>query len=573
MDSEYTEKLNELTLELQRSIDRGKQLAEENRVILSAISAFSTAANKNQIFEELKTLLNRYIKFDHFLVISKDKASEEFRTLLTSNPIFEKITWPNGLKFKRVLGGECIILFEPCKLEEFTCLDSNCVNQVSSAMITGIQAQTSDSVLILLGNLKGQFSLESKETLSRFRPLLERAISDIEHKEELQRLVEIRTRELRLAQKLAEQANQSKSNFLAMMSHELRTPLNAVLGLIDILRSDSTSYQVELLEQMENSAELLLIIINDILDLSRIESGHFSLHCHWIDLEKKLDQSLVYHRQIAQDKGVQFNVQSNKNTAIEYYTDSARLTQILFNIVGNAIKFTKQGRVDIQLNYIEDGIDIQVQDTGIGIEPKRIEQLFTPFIQADNSITRNYGGTGLGLAITKHLVELMGGTINVDSKIDIGTLFTLRIPLNSRLKRSKDKITYLQKSTIAKNYHILVVEDTKTNQMVIQLLLNKMGYDVTIAENGLEAIELLEKSNAFDLVLMDISMPIMDGIMATRKIRSQDIDIPIIALTAHTAGSDKQNCIDAGMNDIVLKPIRGKDIMNVVNRFLPNNHT
>ncbi|AOW82579.1 ATP-binding protein [Vibrio mimicus] len=572
MDSEYTEKLNELTLELQRSIDRGKQLAEENRVILSAISAFSTAANKNQIFEELKTLLNRYIKFDHFLVISKDKASEEFRTLLTSNPIFEKITWPNGLKFKRVLGGECIILFEPCKLEEFTCLDSNCVNQVSSAMITGIQAQTSDSVLILLGNLKGQFSLESKETLSRFRPLLERAISDIEHKEELQRLVEIRTRELRLAQKLAEQANQSKSNFLAMMSHELRTPLNAVLGLIDILRSDSTSYQVELLEQMENSAELLLIIINDILDLSRIESGHFSLHCHWIDLEKKLDQSLVYHRQIAQDKGVQFNVQSNKNTAIEYYTDSARLTQILFNIVGNAIKFTKQGRVDIQLNYIEDGIDIQVQDTGIGIEPKRIEQLFTPFIQADNSITRNYGGTGLGLAITKHLVELMGGTINVDSKIDIGTLFTLRIPLNSRLKRSKDKITYLQKSTITKNYHILVVEDTKTNQMVIQLLLNKMGYDVTIAENGLEAIELLEKSNAFDLVLMDISMPIMDGIMATRKIRSQDIDIPIIALTAHTAGSDKQNCLDAGMNDIVLKPIRGKDIMNVVNRFLPNNH-
>ncbi|ENM5926198.1 response regulator [Vibrio mimicus] len=572
MDSEYTEKLNELTLELQRSIDRGKQLTEENRVILAAISAFSTAANKNQIFEELKTLLNRYIKFDHFLVISKDKASEEFRTLLTSNPIFEKIAWPNGLKFKRVLGGECIILFEPCKLEEFTCLDSNCVNQVNSAMITGIQAQTSDSVLILLGNLKGQFSLESKETLSRFRPLLERAISDIEHKEELQRLVEIRTCELRLAQKLAEQANQSKSNFLAMMSHELRTPLNAVLGLIDILRSDSTSYQVELLEQMENSAELLLIIINDILDLSRIESGHFSLHCHWIDLEKKLDQSLVYHRQIAQDKGVQFNVQSNKNTAIEYYTDSARLTQILFNIVGNAIKFTKQGRVDIQLNYIEDGIDIQVQDTGIGIEPKRIEQLFTPFIQADNSITRNYGGTGLGLAITKHLVELMGGTINVDSKIDIGTLFTLRIPLNSRLKRSKDKITYLQKSTIAKNYHILVVEDTKTNQMVIQLLLNKMGYDVTIAENGLEAIELLEKSNAFDLVLMDISMPIMDGIMATRKIRSQDIDIPIIALTAHTAGSDKQNCIDAGMNDIVLKPIRGKDIMNVVNRFLPNNH-
>ncbi|RBM50655.1 hybrid sensor histidine kinase/response regulator [Vibrio tarriae] len=568
MDSEYTEKVNELTLELQRSIERGKQLAEENRVILAAISAFSVATNKNHIFEELKTLLNRYIKFDDFIVISKDKSCYHFHTTIASNSTFNNVLWPNGTKFQRVLNGECILLFEPCKLDEFSCLVESIDRPIYSALITGIQAQISDSVLILLGNNKGQFSLEAKETLSRFRPLLERAISDIEHKEELQKLVEIRTRELRLAQKLAEQANQSKSNFLAMMSHELRTPLNAVLGLIDILRVESTSYQIELLEQMENSAELLLIIINDILDLSRIESGHFSLHCHWLDLEKKLDQSLVYHRQIAQDKGVHFYVQSNKNPTLEYYTDSARLTQILFNIVGNAIKFTKQGRVDIVLDYTMDGVIFQVKDTGIGIERKRVNQLFTPFIQADNSITRNYGGTGLGLAITKHLVELMGGTIQVESEISVGTTFTLNIPLQSRLKCIKQNDLTLQQSVHLKNHHILVVEDTKTNQMVIQLLLNKVGYDVTIAENGLQAVDLLEKKHGFDLVLMDISMPIMDGIAATKIIRDKNIDIPIIALTAHTAGSDKQSCIDAGMNDIVLKPIRSKDIMHVVKRFL-----
>lgn len=568
MDSEYTEKVNELTLELQRSIERGKQLAEENRVILAAISAFSVATNKNHIFEELKTLLNRYIQFDDFIVISKDKNGHQFRTAIASNASFNDVVWPNGVKFQRVLNGECILLFEPCKLDEFACLMGSIDKLIYSALITGIQAQISDSVLILLGQNKGQFSLEAKETLSRFRPLLERAISDIEHKEELQKLVEIRTRELRLAQKLAEQANQSKSNFLAMMSHELRTPLNAVLGLIDILRGESTSYQVELLEQMENSAELLLIIINDILDLSRIESGHFSLHCHWLDLEKKLDQSLVYHRQIAQDKGVHFYVQSNKNPTLEYYTDSARLTQILFNIVGNAIKFTKQGQVDVVLDYTKDGVVFRVKDTGIGIEKNRVEQLFTPFIQADNSITRNYGGTGLGLAITKHLVELMGGTIQVESEFGIGTTFTLYIPLQSRLKNIKPSTSSSQQIVNVKNHHILVVEDTKTNQMVIQLLLNKLGYDVTIAENGLQAVELLEKNHVFDLVLMDISMPIMDGIAATKILRDKHIEIPIIALTAHTAGSDKQNCIDAGMNDIVLKPIRSKDIMEVVKRFL-----
>lgn len=573
MEQEKIEQLNEALVELERSKEREQRLAEENRVILAALSALSHADNKYQIFEELKKVLSRYIRFDDFIVISKEKESRTFSTYLASNLAFQGKDWFNGDKFQRVLDGECIILFEPSKLEEFRNLNHFLKDQINSALVTGIRAQTSDSVLLLLGTRKGQFSLETKSTLSRFRPLLERAINDIEHKEALQKLVDLKTRELKIAQQQAEQANQSKSQFLAMMSHELRTPLNAVLGLIDLLRHDSDAYQQEMLEQMENSAELLLVIINDILDLSRIESGHFELQRHWISLSKKLQHALEYHSQVAQAKDIKFNVKASICEQFEYWVDSVRLTQILFNIIGNAIKFTHQGFVDVSLVTARDRLEIEVRDSGIGIDNERIEHLFSPFIQADTSITRNYGGTGLGLAITKHLVELMGGTIKVNSKLGEGSLFTISIPLESRSTAAvnenagqlSDTKTY---DALDNNKHILVVEDTKTNQMVIQLLLNRMGYNVTIANNGQHAIELIEKNRSFDLIFMDISMPIMDGIQATRILRSQRLTTPIIALTAHSMNSDHQNCLAAGMNDIVLKPIRSKELQRISDRYL-----
>ncbi|MBY7898461.1 response regulator [Vibrio fluvialis] len=573
MEQEKIEQLNEALVELERSKEREQRLAEENRVILAALSALSHADNKYQIFEELKKVLSRYIRFDDFIVISKEKESRTFSTYLASNLAFQGKDWFNGDKFQRVLDGECIILFEPSKLEEFRNLNHFLKDQINSALVTGIRAQTSDSVLLLLGTRKGQFSLETKSTLSRFRPLLERAINDIEHKEALQKLVDLKTRELKIAQQQAEQANQSKSQFLAMMSHELRTPLNAVLGLIDLLRDDSDAYQQEMLEQMENSAELLLVIINDILDLSRIESGHFELQRHWISLSKKLQHALEYHSQVAQAKDIKFNVKASICEQFEYWVDSVRLTQILFNIIGNAIKFTHQGFVDVSLVTARDRLEIEVRDSGIGIDNERIEHLFSPFIQADTSITRNYGGTGLGLAITKHLVELMGGTIKVNSKLGEGSLFTISIPLKSRSTSAASENTGQLSDTktydaLDNSKHILVVEDTKTNQMVIQLLLNRMGYNVTIANNGQHAIELIEKNKSFDLIFMDISMPIMDGIEATRILRSQRLTTPIIALTAHSMNSDHQNCLAAGMNDIVLKPIRSKELQRISDRYL-----
>lgn len=575
MNSDKAELLNETLLELERSKEREQRLAEENRVILAALSALSNADNKYKIFDELKKVLSRYIEFDDFIVISKSKHHSSFYTFLTSNVAFQGKQWQHTDKFQRVLDGEGIILFDPCEQDEFRHLSRPLQIQIGTVLMTGIRAEASDSVLLLIGRRKGQFSLETKATLLRFRPLLERAISDIEYKEELQQLVNIKTRELSIAQRQAEQANQSKSQFLAMMSHELRTPLNAVLGFIDVLRQESNQEQCKLLEQMESSAELLLVIINDILDLTRIESGHFMLQCNWISLEKKLSHSLMYHSQLAKEKGIDFTVNQSLCSSCLYWLDPTRLTQILFNVVGNAIKFTKQGAVNVDLITDESWLTIVVSDTGIGMDDARIEQLFSPFIQADNSITRTYGGTGLGLTITKHLVELMKGKIEVKSQLNVGSSFTIRLPLRSKQSAEKTEAEPEVKAPqseiaepILSNNHILVVEDTKTNQMVIKLILNRLGYNVSLADNGQDAVDLLTSDDQFDLVFMDVSMPILDGIQATQQIRNKGLKIPIIALTAHTMMEDKTQCINAGMDDFIMKPIRTKDLSHVLAKYI-----
>jgi signal transduction histidine kinase len=566
-DLDNFEELNETLLELKRSKEREKRLAEENRVILASLTTLSSAENKQQIFDELNTVLGRYISFDDFVVISKNKEDEIYTTFLSSNPDFKSTAWGNGTKFVRVLEGECILLFNPQHLDEFEPLPESLIKQIQSALITGIEAQASDSVLLLLGKHKGQFNLETKTTLLRFRPLIERAISEIEHKEDLQKLVDNKTRELLKAQKLAENANRSKSQFLAMMSHELRTPLSAVLGLIDILRQQADTAQIDLLERMESSAELLLTIISDILDFSLIESGHFKLHRHWSELDRTLSTALQYHQKSAEEKGIQFELVTSISPIYQYWVDTGRITQILFNIVGNAIKFTQKGGVTVIINAVNKRLLIEVTDTGIGIANNQINKLFTPFVQADSTITRNYGGTGLGLAITRHLVELMGGSISIDSTLGNGSTFTITLPLEQRQNDSKKQLE-VDHFTALIEKNILVVEDTKTNQIVIQLLLQNLGCIVSIADNGLEAVNCIKQGHCYDLILMDISMPVMDGIEATQIIRKLGVDTPIVALTAHSMEEGKQNCFSAGMNDMVMKPIRSKEMAKMIKKFL-----
>lgn len=394
LDIYQQEALQEALVELKQARQRERLLADENKAILSAISAMSEAKNRHEIFTGLNNVLKKYINFDDFIVLTRDDERYPFKTLISTNSVFDNISWLHGNASERALNGECILLFEPDRLAEFINLNSFIKSHVNSVVLTGIRSEVTQTVILLIGAKKGHFSIENKETLRRFRPLIERAVIDIETKEKLQRIVEVRTTQLAKAREEAELANRSKSEFLAMMSHEIRTPLNSVLGMLDILKQSTLSEeQIDALSQMECSAELLLAIISDILDLSKIESGRFQLNEQWVNLRDTVTFVISQQKQIAKKKSLQFKLNCMVTTDKQFWIDSTRLSQILFNLIGNAIKFTDEGEVKVSVSEQDSELVISISDTGIGISKAKQEHLFTAFHQGDRSITRRFGGT------------------------------------------------------------------------------------------------------------------------------------------------------------------------------------
>ncbi|AUI86109.1 hybrid sensor histidine kinase/response regulator [Vibrio azureus] len=419
--------------------------------------------------------------------------------------------------------------------------------------------------LIHIYSRKGDKSTINVDEVTR----LEYGVEQLE-----EHLYKLKTREQQLenAKREADAANIAKSQFIATMSHEIRTPMNAIIGAIDLIKEEPLPAHCKEINNMaDEAAHLLLKQLNDILDFSKMDLGKLVIDKKDFDVAELGHQTFSMLKECCKkDLTLNFNNQLGQLSVA--HTDEGKLSQIITNLLDNAIKFTHTGEVSLTLNHhFPNGLCIQVTDTGIGLESADTELIFQPFKQKDATFTRHYSGVGMGLTITKRLVELLEGTIAIDSELNKGSEFTVIIPCQMKEKVvHKDSKLPLSERIDSNNIHILLVEDNMANQLVARTILEHAGFKVTTADNGIEAIAAM-KRNPFHLILMDLQMPEMDGFSACEAIRDLNEHgrtLPILAMTANVSFEDRQKCHEVGMDDFLAKPANKQTMLDAITSWL-----
>lgn len=364
----------------------------------------------------------------------------------------------------------------------------------------------------------------------------------------------------------AEHSERTARDFVAMINHELRTPLSGLLGSADLMRdTEMTPYQEQLLKTMHQSGELLEVIINDLLDISKMNAGMLKI----IDIKFRPEQLCLMIQNIFATKtaelGLAFELTFDEHIPPQLIGDPDRIKQLFVNLIGNAIKFTEQGKISVKVDWAEEMFRFTISDSGCGIPQDKLANIFDPFVQVNNASNRPHEGTGLGLAICKLLVEKMEGEIALESRVDEGTLFSVKLPLKPA-EETEDVITDEDTDIPLENLTVLVVEDSEVNRLLISMMLDKLKIKPYLVNNGQQAINFLADTQV-DIVLMDCRMPIVDGFEATRRLRHSGYRHPIIALTAGTTTLEIDKCLDCGMDEIINKPYKLIDIKRVLTKW------
>ena len=440
------------------------------------------------------------------------------------------------------------------------------------------QRLTIAATMYLLGIYLAFTGLVSERLRSRVREAMHAARELVDSLEQKQRALESQAVDLEEARRRAEQANVAKAQFLATISHEIRTPMNGVLGTTELLlETPLDAEQRHLAETANHSATALLALIDDVLDLSRIEASKLTLHETTFDLRSLIRETVELMATTARDKPITLSCAISRQLPARVQGDPFRLRQVLVNLLHNAVKFTDRGRVVLEvivLEASEEAVELRfsVRDTGIGIAEDQFDSVFDAFTQVDASSTRRHGGSGLGLAIVRELADLMGGRVGVESQLDQGSTFwfELRLKIAAAPAAASAPVPREQVDVFLPPAHILLAEDDAVNQMVVTAMLEKMGCVVDVVEDGDAACSAVAHKR-YDLVFMDCHMPVMDGFEATRRIRDDeegmDAHTPIVALTADALAGDRERCLACGMDDYMTKPVKSALLAAAVQRW------